>query len=238
MIGIQIDPMATFAYTPRAMKARMFVIYGLSAAILAGCGGPATTTYRLTFDTQDPGDVAMLTTATIRVMQRRLDRLGAELFGQHTEQDADGASVEITASDAGALEELTTEMTAPFDLDVMVATTGSGDVTVEGYGAFSKTGVTGDDIRMVLAKANDDGVGASVNIRFTDDGLAEMRELFANNVGKDLGLFVRGRLVSTLTVKSADLPNPLVIDGIPDAELATIFADDVNVGIHVTVTPL
>lgn len=220
------------------MKARMFVIYGLSAAILAACGGPATTSYHLTFDTQDPGDVSMLTTATVRVMQRRLDRLGAELFGQHVVQDAEGANLEITASDKGALDELTAEMTAPFDLDIMVATTGSGDVAVEGYGSFAKTGVTGDDIRMVLAKAADNGVGASVQIRFTDDGLAKMRDLFKKNVGKDLGLFVRGRLVSALTVKSAELPNPLVIDGIPDAELATIFADDVNVGIHVTVTPL
>ena len=220
------------------MKARMFVIYGLSAAILAACGGPATTTYRLTFDTQEPADVAMLTTATVRVIQRRLDRLGAELFGQHTVQDADGANLEITASDASALKELTAEMTAPFDLDIMLATTGSGDVTVEGYGAFMKTGVTGDDISIVLAKANDNGVGASVQIRFTDGGLNEMRELFTKNVGKDLGLFVRGRLVSALTIKSAILPNPLIIDGIPDAELATIFADDVNVGTHVTVTPL
>lgn len=229
--------MATFAYTPRAMNMRAFVISGLSLAILAGCGGPTTAEYRLTFDTQDAGEVEMLTDATIRVMQRRLDRLGAELYGKHTVQDQDGATLELTISDAGAAGALAEEMAAPFDLEIMVETTGSGDVMVEGFGSFAKTGVTGDDIQMVLSAGNDQG-GASVQIRLTEGGLEEMRALFAQNVGKTLGLFVRGKLVSALTVGSADVPNPLVIDGIPDPELAMIFADDVNVGLHVTVTPL
>ena len=229
--------MATFAYTPRAMNTRAFIISGLSLAILAGCGGPTTAEYRLTYDTQEPGEVETLTDATVRVMQRRLDRLGAELYGQHETQDADGANLELTISDPDAAEALAEEMTAPFDLEIMAQTTGSGDITVEGFGSFAKTGVTGDDIRMVAAVANGKG-GASVQIRMTDAGLAEMRELFSKNVGKTLGLFVRGKLVSALTVGSADVPNPLVIDGIPDPELAMIFADDVNVGLHVTVTPL
>lgn len=231
--------MATFAYTPRAMNTRTFVIFGLSLAILAGCGGPVTREYRLTFDTQDPEAVETFTKATVRVVQRRLDRLGAELFGQHTMQDPEGATLELTISSADGANTLAEEMTAPFDLEIMaMAPEGaSGDIVVEGFGQFVKTGVSGDDIEIVGAIGKPDGT-ATVQIRFTDSGLIEMRQVFATNVGKNLGLFVRGKLVSALTVQSADLPNPLVIDGVPDLELANIFADDVNVGLHVTVTPL
>lgn len=222
------------------MNTRSLVISGLSLAILAGCGGPVTANYRLTFDTQDVGEVEVLTKATVRVAQRRLDRLGAELFGQHMVQDAEGANLELTISTSAGAKALEEELAAPFDLNIMAVTddAATADVTVEGFGSFKKTAVNGDDIQMVTAKPNADGKGASVQIKLTEDGLGEMRELFKQNIGKSLGLFVRGKLVSALTVASSDVPNPLVIDGIPDAELASIFADDVNVGLHVTVTPL
>lgn len=231
--------MATFAYTPRAMNMRAFVISGLSLAILVACGGPVTRDYRLTFDTQDPGEVEMFTKATVRVIQRRLERLDAQLFAQHTVQDADGATLELTISSSDGANALAEEMAAPFDLDIMAeAPAGaSGDIVVEGFGAFVATGVTGEDIQIVTTVGKETG-GAIVQIRFTDTGLTEMQELFRNNVGKRLGLFVRGKLVSALTIADATLPNPLLIDGVPDLELANIFADDVNVGLHVTVTPL
>lgn len=229
--------MATFAYTPRAMNTRSLIISGLSVALLVGCGGPVSMQYRLTFDVQDPEHVELLTKSTVRVIQRRLDRLGAQLYAQQTIQDPDGATLELSISDAAAAEALSQEMTAPFDLQIMRQTTGSGDITVEGFGTFMKTGVTGDDIELVASLLQDDGT-ATVQIKLTDEGQKEMATLFKENVGKDLGLFVRGKLVSALTIRSAELPNPLSIDGVPDLELANTFADDVNVGIHVTVTPL
>ncbi len=221
------------------MNTRTFVISGLSLAILAGCGGPVTREYRLTFDSQDPEVVETLTKATIRVVERRLDRMRAQLFGQHTVQDPDGATLELTISSADGANAMAKEMTAPFDLEIMAAAPegASGDIVVDGFGRFVKTGVSGDDIEIVGAIAKSDGT-ATVQIRFTDAGLIEMRHVFVANVGKSLGLFVRGKLVSALIVQSADLPNPLVIDGVPDLELANIFADDVNVGLHVTATPL
>ncbi len=215
-------------------------LFGLSLAILASCGGPATVSYRLTFDSTDPQTVEALTQATIRVMQRRLDRMGSALTEQTVTQDAEGANLTFTVEHAGAGEDLTAEMTTPFDLQIMESTTDvdTADLTVEGFGAFNKTDVSGKDIRNIEASTDPKTKGGIVQINFTPEGLAKMKTLFEDNVGNDLGLFVRGKLVSALTVQSADLPNPLVIDGIPDAELASIFADDVNVGTHVTVTPL
>ena len=220
------------------MRSRVTPIFGLSLLVLAACSGSAVS-YRLTFDTQDPQRVEELTDAALRVIERRLDRHGASLTERSVSQDADGATLDLTISDGGVAGALAEELAAPFDLQIMLGTTdvANADVTVEGLGAFDETGVTGEDIETVVASAADGG-GAMVRIVFTEDGLAKMAKIFKENVNKDLGLFVRGRVVSVLTINSADRPNPLVIAGSPDAELAAIFADDVNVGIHVTVTPL
>ena len=220
------------------MSSRLFPLFGLSLAILAACGGPATVSYRLTFDSTDPATVEELSKAAIRVAERRLDRLGATITEQKIAKDVDGVTVELRISDAASAEALTSELTAPFDMQIMVETTEQADITVEGFGGFKLTPVNGDDIVNILAAMNPEDKTGVVRINFTPEGLEEMRDLFRANVGKNIGLFVRGRLVSALTVESADLPNPLVIDGIPNVEMAMIFADDVNVGLHVTVTPL
>lgn len=222
------------------MRLCTLTLFGLSAAILASCGGPSAVEYRLTFDTQEPAAVEELSKATIRVMQRRLDRIGGELMGQDIAKDSDGLTLTMNVSDSKSAKALTEEMTAPFDLQIMTQTdtaTGS-DVTVEGLGAFTRTGVAGEDLGMVRSGTNVDKKTGYVLIQFTDAGLAKMRDVFAKNVGKQLGLFVRGKLVSSLEVKGTDLQNPLVIDGVPNPEVAAIFADDVNVGNHVVVSPL
>lgn len=222
------------------MRSSSPFVFGLCAAILVGCGGPATVSYRLTFDTRDAGEIEQLGKATIRVMQRRLERLGADLAGQDIVKEGDAVTVTVTVSDAGSAEALTAEMTAPFDLQIMAladSATGAA-LFVEGMGGFDPTGVTGEDLGMVTSGESPETKTGYVRIPFTDEGLEKMRAVFRDNVGNTLGLFVRGKLVSALDVKDAALPNPLVIDGVPDAELAAIFTDDVNVGNHVTVSPL
>jgi hypothetical protein len=222
------------------MKFHALSVFALSAAFLVGCGGPATVEYRLTFDTQDAGLTKEFTDATIRVMQRRMDRLGVDMTKQDIAKDADGVTVTIGMSNGDTADALTKEMTAPFDLNIMTmaeAETGA-DLVVEGLGGFNATDITHEDINMVASGSNDATGAGYVLLHFTDAGLAKMRAVFAANVGNSIGLFVRGRLVSSLEVKSAELPSPLVIDGVPNPELAAIFADDVNVGTHVTVSPL
>lgn len=222
------------------MRFSTFTILGLSAAILVACNGQTSVDYRLTFDTQDPATVEELSKATIRVMQRRLERLNAEVLDQSIVRDADGVTLSLTISDSTIAQTLTEEMTAPFDMQIMLqaeSATGA-DIAVEGMGGFNGTGITGKDLSIVRSGKNPETSGGYVLIPLTEKGLTVLRDVFTRNVGKNLGLFVRGNLVSTLAIKSADLPNPLVIDGVPDAELAAIFADDVNVGNHVTVSPL
>lgn len=221
------------------MRSSTPLVFGLCTAILVGCGGPATVSYRLTFDTRDSGEVEELSKATIRVMQRRIERLDGDLTGQDIVKEGDAVTVTVTVSDSTVAKALTDEMTAPFDLQIMAQTDASGAaITVEGMGGFNPTGITGDDLSMLRSGENPDGKTGYVRVGFTDGGYQKLQAVFRDNVGKNLGLFVRGKLVSALEVQNAEVPNPLVIDGVPDVELAAIFADDVNVGIHVTVSPL
>lgn len=210
----------------------------LSAVVLASCGS-ATVSYRLTFDTQDIAIEEEMTKAALRVISRRLDRLETAIGEQNIVKDADGVTVELVIPDRAAAETLTAELTQPFDLQIMTQTDAPNpDVTVEGLGGFAATGVTHDDIVRVSSVKSEDGAGAVVLIYFTDEGHAKLGEAFKASVGKTIGIFVRGALVSALTVTDPAAQNPLVISGVPDLELANIFADDVNVGAHVTVTPL
>lgn len=219
------------------MRSPLLTVFGLSLLVLTGCS-TSSVRYRLTFDTQEPGQVDILEKATFRVIERRLDRLGAGIAERRITKDAEGVTVDLAISDADAAEILTEELTTPFELTFMLKTddAANADLTVEGYGSFNETGLTGKDIETVLARSGPNG--GEVGIFFTEEGKAGMREIFARNVGGELGLFVRGRLMSALTINEAEFPHPLVIDGIPDPELATVFADDVNVGLHVTVTSL
>lgn len=208
--------------------------------MLAACNGASSVEYRLTFDTQEPAAVEELSKATVRVIQRRLERLDADVLKQNITRDAGGVTMALTVSDRASAEALTEELTAPFDLQIMLqaeSSTGA-DIVVEGMGGFRKTGVSHTDIAIVRSGTNPETKGGYVLIPLAETGLKTLQEVFRLNVGKNLGLFVRGKLVSTLAIKSADFPNPLVIDGVPDTELAAIFADDVNVGIHVTISPL
>lgn len=220
------------------MNRRTLATTGLFLAFLTACSGPGSTTYRLTFDTQDPLTIDELTKATVRVMERRLDRMQVELLDKNIVKDAEGVTVELRVEDGNAVEPLTDELTQPFTAQMMLATDDPQPaVMVEGLGGFNETDVSGDDVINVLAFADDDGQGATVQIRLTDDGHAALQEIFREHVGETLGLFVRGKLVSALTIVDPTVPNPFVIDGVPNIDIAQIFADDMNVGLNVTITP-
>jgi hypothetical protein len=49
-----------------------------------------------------------------------------------------------------------------------------------------------------------------------------------------MGLFVHDRLMAKMPIDAAEPKEEIVIAGIPVPDMAGIFADDVNVGTHVT----
>lgn len=222
------------------------LLLGLSAAILlAGCNSQTTVRYHLTFNVSDSQAQDSLAFASQRVVERRLEHLSEPIISDTIDSSKKPVTLTITVPHKSAADELTKELTAPFSLQIM-AQTGSGetaDITVEGQGGFKQSGITEKDLTGVVSHKDADGKG-EVALLLTKDGQAKMQQLFKQTVGSNIGIFVREggapdyQLVSKLHVETTTAPQNIVISNIPSSDLADVFADDMNVGLHVTFTPV
>lgn len=208
------------------------------AVLLASCAAGSSAVTRQ-FDLQialeEPAKQQELTEAAVRVIDRRLGRLGEKVVS-HT---VNNRRLTIEASNEAAMDTVTAELQEPFSMEFMrEAKPGEkADAEVMGHGSFVKTGVTYMDIAWNTAQTQDNGQ-ARILLDFTAEGLGKMKAVFAQNPDKFLGMFIRGKLVSKLLVDSATLKEQIVISDIPSREIADAFSDDVNVGRYVTFTPL
>jgi len=217
---------------------RFSALSAFAVLFLAACSiSSHTVTYDLSFNVTDASQIDPLTNAAMRVVERRLDNMGVVNPGKEFGKEA-RPSLIITVPDKEGADELTRQLTAPFSMSIMKQTASGAtpDVTVEGHGGFTKTDIgTGDFTGVVVGK---DGSGAvRARIDMTEAGRAKMDALFKTEVGKNIGIFVRDRLVSKLNVKSDKLTDNLEIQNIPNLLVAEAFMDDVNVGLHVVYTP-
>jgi|CXWL01.1.fsa_nt_gi hypothetical protein len=207
--------------------------------LLTACSSQKTAKFQLQFDVDDANVRQNLTLASIRVIERRLELMGATMIDKQIETKNDQVTLGITLEEKEAVSALTEELITPFHMRVMKQT-GSGetaDLSVQGQGNFSQTGVTEQDLQWVETHRDADGKG-EVALLFTDEGKSKMLALFKKMVGKNIGIFVRDRLVSKLHVATDKFPDNIVISGIPSFDLAEVFADDMNVGLHVIFTPV
>lgn len=222
------------------------LVFSALALVLVGCGSPATLSYDIAFDTQDKARMNDLTQSAQRVMERRLTRLEGELlgFGVDYSESENRTVIDAEVSPQEAANALNEEMTAPFVFEIRVGeeTEQEGDIVVEGMGPFRATGVTGDDIDWVLSGDDEAAENAlpkgTITIGFTDEGVKKMENLFAANAGKPMGIFVRERLAARISLNDEHITRTITIRGIPSREIADVFADDINVGLHMTFTLL
>lgn len=211
-----------------------------ASLLLAACNTTGSVTYELTKDVSDPADASELVRQSLRVIERRLDAMGEEITDKSTTSTADKTTITLQTPHQEALDDLTSQLQAPFDLEFMAQTREgeTADLSVEGHGGFKKQGITGDDILWVESRQQSGTDKGEVRILFTPEGKEKMAKLFKENKGRFIGLVVRGVLVSKLQVETDEMKDDIVIRDIPSAELAQVFADDVNVGLHVTFTPV
>lgn len=212
----------------------------ISVVLLAACAASQSVTYDLTMNVTDAERREALGDAALRVIERRLDGMAEEIVDSDVAVSTDDATVSVTVRNADALNELTRQLTDAFSFEIMSQTAegATPDVTTEGHGGFSRTGISGADLDWVESRIDETDDFGEVTLIFNEAGRTKMAALFARSKGKFIGLFVRGQLVSKLLVETDTLKDDIVIREIPTPELAEIFADDVNVGIHVTFTPL
>lgn len=219
---------------------RILPLAAVCSLFLAGCAGTAASvdqTYGLAIDRPNPQEADALANAAMRVVERRLDAMGVVNAGKAFSGSGNTA-ITVTVPDQDGADELTRQLTAPFDMAVMkqTASGATADVTVEKFGGFSKTDiVTGDFVGVEVGQ--DTQKVTRARILMTDAGRQKLAALFKAEAGKNIGIFVRGKLISQLAAKADAPTDDIQINGIPNLLIAEAFADDVNVGLHVTFTP-
>lgn len=211
----------------------------LTLLTVSGCGGKSTVTYTLSFDTQSSEEQTALSLASIRVIERRLERIGELVLKKDIVTEDGTISLSLVLKNPEAAETLTRELIQPFSLAIMEeAPEAEAETVVAGHGGFRSTGITQVHLKRVDAGEDIQAPGKGQAILFfTEEGREHMTEAFRKNKGKAIGLFIRGKLVSKLLVETDTVLDTILIREIPSVELASIFADDVNVGLHVTFTP-
>ena len=212
---------------------------GLSAVtllLLAG-RGRKTLTHKVTLNTQDEDKSRQLIKAVRRVVERRLQAIGEEPSIDVRNKDGQ-IIVDVDVEDPIVGETLADQLQEPFTMRIMTQVAdGKGDVTVEGQGSFKESGITEKHLLWVASGPDTNPEKGRVLLEFSEEGRVLMGQVFRQNSGKYIGLFVRNRLVSKLLVESTEVKETILITDIPSPILAEIFADDLNVGLYVTFTP-
>ena len=212
----------------------------LFALTLTACGNSDSVTMNATFDTNGKDDKASLILATKKIISRRLEMYEADLMNFSVQyNDDNSADITISSSDADATHAVSDAMIEGVDLEIrkQVEEYQDGDITVEKLGDFRATGINGDDVSWVLSRASGNALNqGEVMIQFTEEGAEKMNTLFTENVGTNIGLFVRGKLAANFAIPDGGFQESIIIPNIPSIEMAEIFADDMNVGTNMTFT--
>ncbi|OGJ57197.1 hypothetical protein A3H22_03420 [Candidatus Peribacteria bacterium RIFCSPLOWO2_12_FULL_55_15] len=205
--------------------------------ILTACGATKVA-YKISFNIDDAEQQSSLTIASLRVIERRLSRMGDQLLEQDMKTRDQEVIISLKIRDKEAGETLTTELVKPFSLNIMEQSPEkTADTVVEDHGGFRKTDITQEHLQWVEARTyGPEGKQGMVILYFSPDGRTIMQKIFKRNKGKAIGIFVRNQLVSKLTVDTDKVKDDIVIQNIPSYEIARMFADDMNVGLHVTFT--
>ncbi|MFH0851172.1 MAG: hypothetical protein V1876_00280 [Candidatus Peregrinibacteria bacterium] len=212
---------------------RLFPLVLLTLA-LAGCGSK-TVRLSLTFDVTDAVQQTILLEESKRVIERRLSRFeDATPTPMIVESGQSGAVLlSFDVNNAEARTALIAELLTPYSLKIMTVSTGTGDLFVEDHGWFTDMGISQKQIVSAEGAADEEGKGI-VRLVFSDEGRAMLTQVFQNHLGGTMGLFVHDRLMAKMPIDAPRPKTEIVIADIPVPDMAGIFADDVNVGTHVT----
>lgn len=217
---------------------KRFCLSVATLLFLAACSSQQTVRYELTIQSSDQAEREGLVTTSMQVVQRRLAALEEMPIKQTINTTATKPVLVLTLKNKEVADALTQRMVQPFDVEIMAEAQPNEkpDVTIEGQGGFMSTGITEKDLLWVEAARNNKTNKGAARILLTEDGKKKLQTLFKKMQGKNIGIFVRGSLVSKLLVKGNDTQDVIYIGDIPSPDIAQIFADDMNVGLHVTFT--
>lgn len=215
---------------------RLMPLLGL-LLLLTACG-PKTITFTLTTDLTDAEERTAVFHAAQRVVFRRTGRLTETPEQPSLTAQEDGTVLLTATLPTQEADILAQEVLESFSLNIMLQSMDdTGDLYVEEQGWFTKTDITEKDILWTQSFTETDGKGVVV-LLLTDEGRTRFDALIRQNIGRTIGLFVRGKLMSKMQIARTMENDKIAISGIPSPDIAGIFADDVNVGLHVTFSQL
>lgn len=208
--------------------------------LLTSCA--KTVKFTVTFDTEDAARRTELEAAIGRIVEGRLVSKGKNIVNKAITTSGDANVLTVRVSDVEAAKLLNDGLTSPFTMAIMKQVAeGQGDIISEKFGEFKETGIATkhfDWVAPVLSATDAGSSKGAVVIKLTQKGQELLKDIFAKNRGDVIAIFVRGQLMSKKLVNGKDKQDSIQIDGIPSAELAQAFADDVNVGLHATFAPV
>lgn len=217
------------------MSIKKAIIAGSLILALAGCGSRQAMTYTATIDEGGSARVMELIQASERVLKRRL--AGAQVQGSIVSVVPTGGSnavVNLKLPNAAAGEVAERILADPFTFEIRVD---GGVKTDTGEADWKSTGIDGAMLSWIQPVHLTDTGELGVELQFTPAGRKAVEGMFKSNKGKDIGIFVRDLMVSKLRINADKPGESIIISGIPSAKVAEIFADDVNVGLHVAFSP-
>ncbi|MBU0458432.1 hypothetical protein KJ652_04665 [Patescibacteria group bacterium] len=201
---------------------------------LTGCGGN-TVTFDVEFKTDDAAKRTILETKSEKVIERVTYNLEQSIPDISTKANGSGLRMVVKLQEEESINILAESLERPLDLFFALEADEDqeADIENEQFGRFVRTELTGEGIEWVTSGEGEDGKGQIV-MELNEDGKAIWKNLIDENLGKKIGIFVRGGLVSLYYVDENEMKDSIVIDKIPSVELANVFADDVNVSIYVS----
>lgn len=176
--------------------------------------------------------------AVSRVMERRAESVESKATDmQNTLTGTSGLVITFTLKPGKGAALLAREVVEPFTFRFMRAAKAgeTADLTTAQDGGFIDMGITKDDLLWLTAGEDERTKKGWIEIIFTEAGKKKVKTALTQTKGLQVALVVRNQLVSTFQSTGVGQEN-IYIDGVPSAELAGIFVDDVNVGAHVTFT--
>ncbi len=212
----------------------------LGCALISACA-PSTTQlqYEISVDRDAPAEVVNLIEASERVMKRRVAALGVQnpnVIAIPTGNS--GGTLTIDVPDEQLVTRIRDILAEQFTFDMRLELKETTPDDQNAEENWEKIGVENQHLIGVQVVSDAKTGEVAVELLFSDEGRALLTNAFAKNKGRTVGIFVRGVLVSKLKIESGAVSDHVVISGIPSAFVAQIFADDVNMGLHVAFTPM
>lgn len=226
---------------------RLSLPCGLVAALLlAACTQELTTlTYDMSIDVEDEARRLELVLATEDVIARKFSlRPDLDNLVITTSPRRDGNGLLTVSGIQGSSEEeqarmlLEEQFTFEIKREIVPQQPKEGASETDAERMWEPTGITEKDLTWVKPVTQESTGAVGAELTFTETGLAKFQAILEEYPGAIIGIFVRDLLVSQLTIaQEEEVQDRILITSIPSFEIADIFSDDMNVGLHVRLTP-